>query len=147
MAQQAAVSAVYGMPTPQFVTINWEYEGKVETLRFGGYAHTVQDPISAMVERVEVELRQEAIFAVPQGAETKKALQKRQRKRRREENVKKAKDEQRAKQILRRMVEATMAKIREEERAWRAKENAKEARQLWEEERRLLVGADDESQD
>ena len=154
MAQNAATAAIYGMPMPQFINIHWEANGKVETLRFWGYARTIQDPISAMVERVDIELRQEAIFAIPRGAETDKALKKQHRKRKREEAAKQKADDRRATRLMRRMAEATVAEVREEERvrreeerARRAEENAEEVRQLREAEDRLLAGerVDEES--
>ena len=74
-------------PTPaqQLIQINWvDNEGRIDNVRVWGYARTISDPLSP-VARVDVEVVQSALFGVPAGAATTRALRRLNRKRRREE--------------------------------------------------------------
>ena len=83
-------------PMVQLISINWEEDGVVNTIRMWGHARTVTDPVTHAA-RVDVELRQKAIFSFPYGAATTAELGRMEKKRKREKQAERRRLRQRCK--------------------------------------------------
>ena len=117
MAQNAA-PFTGPVPAKQFIQLHWtEEDGKVQVIRFWGYARSVPDPL-INGPRVDIEMCQPAIIGIPEGLQTARAQRKIERKKRRREDER-VKWRRGVDAIIEGVAEQTadiLARMREEER-------------------------------